>query len=201
MCKLLNWECRVHYCYFQSWPLLSVQQIQDVNDAIVLIHNGDNPQAATWRCSHSRSRVMLSKSDSLSCMGGNQSSPVGTASNTESRRISFGSRRSFRHRSYSLNLISPVVKLAGAILIVVLPAILLPNMIWEADPLCYKTATGSLGECTTRRVKHLAPAPSRSCPGIDCGTVGVESGRVGSVLYCGGGLGEAGKALRTKGIV
>ena len=57
------------------------------------------------------------------------------------------------------------------------------------------------GKCSIRRIKDLAPASSRSCPGIGCGTVGVEAGRVGAVLYRGGGVGEAGKALKTKGIV
>jgi len=74
-------------------------------------------------------------------------------------------------------------------------------MKWAADPSCYKAATIPLAKCNTHRVKHLAPASSRTCPRIGCGTEGVEAGRIGAVLYSGGSVGEAGKALKTKGIV
>jgi hypothetical protein len=77
----------------------------------------------------------------------------------------------------------------------------LPNMKWAADLSCYKTATSRLAKCTTRCVKHLAPASSRTCPGIGCGIVGVVADRVYAVLYHGGGGSKAGKALKTKGII
>jgi hypothetical protein len=77
----------------------------------------------------------------------------------------------------------------------------LANMQWAADPSRYKAATSPLAKCSIGRVKHLAPTSSRMCPGIGCGTVGVEAGRVGAVLYRGGKGGEAGKTLKAKGIV
>ena len=73
-------------------------------------------------------------------------------------------------------------------------------MKWAA-PSCYKTAAGSLSKCSTRRIKYLATASSRPWPGIGCGTVGTEVGRLGAVLYRGGGGGKARNALMTKGIV
>ena len=68
-------------------------------------------------------------------------------------------------------------------------------------PSCYKTAAGSLSECSTRRIKYLAPASSRSWPGIGCGTVGTEVGGLGAVLYRGGGVGKACNAVMAKGTV
>jgi hypothetical protein len=70
-----------------------------------------------------------------------------------------------------------------------------------ADPSCYKTAAGSRKKFSTRRIKYLAPVSSYSCPGMGCGTAGVEAGRVGAVLYRGGGGSEAHKALTTREIV
>ena len=54
---------------------------------------------------------------------------------------------------------------------------------------------------STRRIKYLAPVSSCSCLEMGCGTAGVEVGRVGAVLYRGGGGSEAHKALTTREIV
>ena len=74
-------------------------------------------------------------------------------------------------------------------------------MKWAADPSCYKAATSLVAKCSIRRVKHLAPPLSRTCPRIGCGTEGVAAGRVRAVLYRGGSVGEAGKGLKAKGII
>ena len=72
-------------------------------------------------------------------------------------------------------------------------------MKWAADPSCYKTAASSRNKSSTRRIKYLAPVSSCSCPGMGCGTAGVEADRVGAVLSRGGGGGEARKALTDAG--
>jgi hypothetical protein len=48
----------------------------------------------------------------------------------------------------------------------------MPNMKWAADPSCYKAVVAPLTKCSIRRVKYLAPASSRSCPGIGGGSLG-----------------------------